>query len=113
VGGVAIDPSNGRIVNANLADYLVPVNADIGTIKVSALDKPDFKIELRSYTLDDKGPVVSTFETMLTRLAVSGAVVPFFGCLQGRKLEHDRSFDFRTLQNLVPPISNSKRDRMS
>ncbi len=40
-----IDPRNGRIVNASLADYLVPVNADIGSIDVSALDKPDFKID--------------------------------------------------------------------
>src|SRR5271170_3016047 len=68
---------------------------------------------LGSYTLDDEGPVVSAFETMLARLAVGGAVVPFFRRLKGRKLEHDRSFDFRTLQNLVTPIGNPKRDRMS
>jgi xanthine dehydrogenase YagR molybdenum-binding subunit len=36
-----VDPRNGRIANANLADYLVPVNADIGEIDVSALDVPD------------------------------------------------------------------------
>ena len=36
-----IDSRDGRIVNANLADYLVPVNADIGYIDVSAIDKPD------------------------------------------------------------------------
>ena len=31
----------GRITNANLADYRVPVNADIGEIDVSAIDIPD------------------------------------------------------------------------
>ena len=36
-----VDERNGRIVNANLADYHVPVNADIGEIDVSALDIPD------------------------------------------------------------------------
>jgi xanthine dehydrogenase YagR molybdenum-binding subunit len=39
-----IDWRSGRIVNANLADYRVPVNADIGQIHVSALDIPDFKL---------------------------------------------------------------------
>ena len=29
----------------NLADYLVPVNADIGTIEVSAIDIPDYKLD--------------------------------------------------------------------
>jgi xanthine dehydrogenase YagR molybdenum-binding subunit len=41
-----VDPSNGRIVNANLAEYHVPVNADIGPIEVSAMDIPDTKIDL-------------------------------------------------------------------
>ena len=41
-----VDPSNGRIVNANLAEYHVPVNADIGSIDVSAIDIPDTKIDL-------------------------------------------------------------------
>ena len=41
-----VDPSNGRIVNANLAEYHVPVNADIGSIEVSAIDIPDTKIDL-------------------------------------------------------------------
>ena len=36
-----LDPRYGRIVNANLAEYHVPVNADIGTIDVSVLDVPD------------------------------------------------------------------------
>lgn len=36
-----LDPRYGRFVNANLAEYHVPVNADIGTIDVSVLDVPD------------------------------------------------------------------------
>jgi xanthine dehydrogenase YagR molybdenum-binding subunit len=40
-----VDPRWRRIVNANLADYHVPVNADIQTIDVSALDIPDFKLD--------------------------------------------------------------------
>jgi xanthine dehydrogenase YagR molybdenum-binding subunit len=39
-----IDGGTGRILNANLAEYHVPVNADIGSIDVSALDVPDPKI---------------------------------------------------------------------
>jgi xanthine dehydrogenase YagR molybdenum-binding subunit len=40
-----VDERNGRIVNANLADYLVPVNADIGDIDVSAIDAPDLTFD--------------------------------------------------------------------
>jgi xanthine dehydrogenase YagR molybdenum-binding subunit len=40
-----VDPGNGRILNANLAEYHVPVNADIGSIEVSAIDIPDTKID--------------------------------------------------------------------
>ncbi|MGN6319807.1 xanthine dehydrogenase family protein molybdopterin-binding subunit [Trinickia sp.] len=36
-----LDARYGRIVNANLAEYHVPVNADIGTIDVSVLNVPD------------------------------------------------------------------------
>jgi xanthine dehydrogenase YagR molybdenum-binding subunit len=36
-----VDPRNGRIVNANLSDYRVPVNADIGEIDVSTIGIPD------------------------------------------------------------------------
>jgi len=32
-------------VNANLADYHVPVNADIPEIDVSAIDIPDYKLD--------------------------------------------------------------------
>jgi xanthine dehydrogenase YagR molybdenum-binding subunit len=36
-----LDTRYGRFVNANLAEYHVPVNADIGTIDVTVLDVPD------------------------------------------------------------------------
>jgi len=36
-----MDPRNGRIVNANLAEYHVPVNADIHSVDVSFVDYPD------------------------------------------------------------------------
>ncbi len=35
------DPHNGRIVNANLAEYHVPVNADVGAIDVTFVDEDD------------------------------------------------------------------------
>ncbi len=35
------DPHHGRVVNSNLADYLVPVNGDVPHIEVKFLDKPD------------------------------------------------------------------------
>jgi xanthine dehydrogenase YagR molybdenum-binding subunit len=38
-----IDPVVGRTVNENLADYHVPVNADIGTLDVTVLNIPDTK----------------------------------------------------------------------
>ncbi len=38
-----IDPIYGRTVNENLAEYHVPVNADIGTIDVSVVGIPDTK----------------------------------------------------------------------
>jgi xanthine dehydrogenase YagR molybdenum-binding subunit len=40
-----VDSRYGRITNANFADYLVPVNADIGEIDVTALDIPDTKLD--------------------------------------------------------------------
>ena len=40
-----VDWRNGRIVNANLADYHVPVNLDIGEIDVSAIDAPDYALD--------------------------------------------------------------------
>jgi xanthine dehydrogenase YagR molybdenum-binding subunit len=40
-----LDLRAGRIVNNNLAEYHVPVNADIGEIEVSALNIPDMKFD--------------------------------------------------------------------
>jgi xanthine dehydrogenase YagR molybdenum-binding subunit len=37
----AVDPRNGRYLNADLSEYLVPVNADIGDIDVLLLDEHD------------------------------------------------------------------------
>jgi xanthine dehydrogenase YagR molybdenum-binding subunit len=36
-----IDHRLGRIINANIADYHVPVNADVHDIKVIFVDEPD------------------------------------------------------------------------
>jgi xanthine dehydrogenase YagR molybdenum-binding subunit len=38
-----LDARAGRAVNANLAEYHVPVNADIGDIDVAVLNIPDTK----------------------------------------------------------------------
>ncbi len=37
-----VDAETGRIVNANLADYLVPVNADVPMIETIMVEAPDF-----------------------------------------------------------------------
>ncbi|MEE6262472.1 xanthine dehydrogenase family protein molybdopterin-binding subunit [Plantactinospora sonchi] len=39
--GAQLEPATGRIANANLADYLLPVNADVPPIDVHFLDHPD------------------------------------------------------------------------
>lgn len=36
------DPHAGRIINDNLADYHVPVNADVGTIEIDFVEEPDY-----------------------------------------------------------------------
>jgi xanthine dehydrogenase YagR molybdenum-binding subunit len=36
-----LDPHDGRAVNANLADYHVPVNADVGEIDLTVVEEPD------------------------------------------------------------------------
>lgn len=36
-----VDPRDGRVVNASMADYLVPVNLDIGSLDVMFVDRPD------------------------------------------------------------------------
>src|ERR1035438_8818047 len=38
-----LDNTYGRYVNANLGEYHVPVNRDIGTVDVTVLDIPDTK----------------------------------------------------------------------
>ena len=38
-----VDPVYGRVANESLAEYHVPVNADIGEIDVTVLDIPDLK----------------------------------------------------------------------
>jgi xanthine dehydrogenase YagR molybdenum-binding subunit len=38
-----VDASTGRIVNASLAEYHVPVNADVGVLDVSVIGIPDLK----------------------------------------------------------------------
>lgn len=38
-----IDPTYGRTVNNNIAEYHVPVNADVGSIEVVCLDIPDYR----------------------------------------------------------------------
>jgi len=38
-----VDPRYGGFLNADLAEYVVPVNADIGSIEVEFIDKPDPK----------------------------------------------------------------------
>jgi len=40
-----MDPGTGRFTNANLAEYHVPSNLDIGEIDVSAIDIPDTKLD--------------------------------------------------------------------
>ncbi len=37
-----MDPRYGGFLNADLAGYVVPVNADIGSIEVEFIDKPEF-----------------------------------------------------------------------
>ncbi len=39
--GTAYDPNNGRVVTRDLAQYLVPVNADMPQLEVQFIDKPD------------------------------------------------------------------------
>lgn len=38
-----VDPRYGGFVNDNIAEYVIPVNADIGEIEVDFIDKPDTK----------------------------------------------------------------------
>src|SRR5206468_3498783 len=50
-----IDKRNGRVVNGNLADYLLPVNADVPAIDVYWLDKPDPRAPLGAHGIGEIG----------------------------------------------------------
>ncbi len=39
----AVDPRDGRVVNASLADYVVPVNADVPEILTLSVGEPDYQ----------------------------------------------------------------------
>jgi xanthine dehydrogenase YagR molybdenum-binding subunit len=39
-----VDPRYGGFLNTDLAEYVIPVNADIGAIEVEFIDEPDFKL---------------------------------------------------------------------
>jgi xanthine dehydrogenase YagR molybdenum-binding subunit len=39
-----IDPKTGRYINADLAEYHVPVNADIGEVDVAFIEEPDLHV---------------------------------------------------------------------
>ncbi|MEV4798459.1 xanthine dehydrogenase family protein molybdopterin-binding subunit [Nonomuraea sp. NPDC049421] len=39
-----VDPRYGGFVNSDLADYVIPVNADVGTIEVDFVGEPDFAL---------------------------------------------------------------------
>jgi xanthine dehydrogenase YagR molybdenum-binding subunit len=39
-----VDPRYGGFLNNDLAEYVIPVNADIGAIEVEFIDEPDFKL---------------------------------------------------------------------
>jgi xanthine dehydrogenase YagR molybdenum-binding subunit len=41
----AIDPRNGRYLNADLSEYLVPVNADVPEIDVLFVDEADRRVD--------------------------------------------------------------------
>jgi xanthine dehydrogenase YagR molybdenum-binding subunit len=41
----AIDPRNGRYLNADLSEYLVPVNADVPPIDVILVDERDDQVD--------------------------------------------------------------------
>ncbi len=43
IGQSEIDPRFGGFLNTNIAEYQIPVNADIGSIEVDFVDEPDTK----------------------------------------------------------------------
>lgn len=54
------DPRDGGIVNSNLADYAVPVNADIHSIDVLFIDKPDPYIDQEGIGARGTGEITVT-----------------------------------------------------
>ncbi|WP_420006267.1 xanthine dehydrogenase family protein molybdopterin-binding subunit [Arenibacterium sp. LLYu02] len=42
--GAEIDPRYGGVLNADIAEYLVPVNADVGSVDIDFIDEPDFAL---------------------------------------------------------------------
>ena len=61
-----IDPRASRYVNSNLADYMIPVNADIGEVRIPRLMRFHRRIEDSQGThydgLDEGGQSVHFFE---------------------------------------------------
>jgi xanthine dehydrogenase YagR molybdenum-binding subunit len=53
----AVDPRFGGFLNSNIADYEIPVNADIGSLDVDFIDEPDLK--LNSLGTKGLGEIVS------------------------------------------------------
>jgi len=53
-----VEPRYGGFLNADLAEYVVPVNADIGSIEVEFIDEPD--LEFNSAGVKGLGEVVIT-----------------------------------------------------
>src|SRR5207244_2986614 len=50
-----VDGRNGRVVNASLAEYLVPVHLDVPAIEVYWLDKPDPQAPLGAHGIGEIG----------------------------------------------------------
>ena len=42
--GAELDARYGGVMNADIAEYLVPVNADIGEIEIGFIDQPDYRL---------------------------------------------------------------------
>jgi xanthine dehydrogenase YagR molybdenum-binding subunit len=69
-----IDPWVGRVVNANLAEYHVPVNADIGKIDVTVVDEADSHVN----SLGAKG--IGEIGITGVSAAIANAVYHATGC---------------------------------
>ncbi|WP_437485527.1 xanthine dehydrogenase family protein molybdopterin-binding subunit [Sorangium sp. So ce1014] len=73
-----VDPRYGGFVNADLAEYVIPVNADIGTIEAEFIDEPDPLIN--SMGVKGLGEVVM--------VGVAPAIVNAIHHATGRRLRH-------------------------